>query len=243
MEQQMITILLTAAPELSGYLITMIGGFVAVVAFFVIASAMDKSKKVGLDRAEQLKAEALAFIANINATGRFPTIVTTVIMKAGEDGLLCEPSSLYESRRTRRIYGGASFRVAKGIYLHGGQSSSVQDFAEIDSGTITLTNKRLVFHGSMENRIIDLDKIVSVEVAGRDAFQVSTTKRMKDQTFTVRNPILWTVLVEHMIKNPSCVVPSTSTPPALPSNDGAPTLEQLQSWWKNLNGTDHCVLP
>jgi hypothetical protein len=38
-------------------------------------------------------------------------------------------------------------------------------------------------------------------------------------------------------------VESASTPPELPSDNDFVRREQLQSWWKKLHGTDHCVLP
>jgi hypothetical protein len=81
------------------------------------------------------------------------------------------------------------FSRARGFYVHGGQSQSVQDFERIDSGSLTLTNKRLVFDGSMESRVVDLNKIVSAEVAASDSIQITTNGRMKDSTFTVHNPI------------------------------------------------------
>jgi hypothetical protein len=38
-------------------------------------------------------------------------------------------------------------------------------------------------------------------------------------------------------------VESASTTPKLPSDNDSVSREQLQSWWKKLHGTDHCVLP
>ena len=60
----------------------------------------------------------------------------------------------------------------KGIYIGGGASSSVQGLKQIDSGTVTLTTKRLVFTGSMESRVVSIKDIVSVQWL-RDAIEVS----------------------------------------------------------------------
>jgi hypothetical protein len=38
-------------------------------------------------------------------------------------------------------------------------------------------------------------------------------------------------------------IASASTPPPPPINNNSVSREQLQSWWKKLHGTDHCVLP
>jgi hypothetical protein len=118
----------------------------------------------------------------------------------------------------------------------------VQDFERIDSGSLTLTNKRLVFDGSMESRVVDLNKIVSAEVAASDSIQITTNGRMKDSTFTVHNPILWSVLIQSMVKDPNCVYAMNKPDATPPSSNGAPTREQMQSWWIAKNGTDHCVL-
>jgi predicted RNA-binding Zn-ribbon protein involved in translation (DUF1610 family) len=85
----------------------------------------------------------------------------------------------------------------KGIYIGGGASSSVQGLKQIDSGTVTLTTKRLVFTGSMESRVVSIKDIVSVQWL-RDAIEVSTTKRAKRQIYSVHNPLIWTMLVGYV---------------------------------------------
>ena len=74
----------------------------------------------------------------------------------------------YELRsvRQRVSYSGysTSFKVAKGFYLRSGsyrpQSYSVDTMKLIDTGTIYLTNKRIIFTGNKKNSNIRIDKIL-----------------------------------------------------------------------------------
>ncbi len=74
----------------------------------------------------------------------------------------------YEMRsvRQRVSYSGysTSFKVAKGFYLRSGsynpQSYSVDTMKLIDTGTLYLTNKRIIFTGTKKNSNIRIDKIL-----------------------------------------------------------------------------------
>jgi len=85
----------------------------------------------------------------------------------------------------------------KGVYIGAGQSSSVQGLKKIDSGTLTLTNKGLVFTGSMESRVVPMKDIVSVELLP-DGIEVSTGQKAKRQIYSVHNPVIWTMLVRYV---------------------------------------------
>lgn len=74
----------------------------------------------------------------------------------------------YELRRVRQQgnYGGyrTHFKVAKGFYLNSGshrpQSYSRDMMTLIDTGTLYLTSKRIIFTGTKKNSIIRLEKIL-----------------------------------------------------------------------------------
>ena len=74
----------------------------------------------------------------------------------------------HEYRRvTRRIrYGGPTvrLRIAKGVYWRMGdlgvQTGSDDVLTRVDSGSLFLTNKRLIFMGSRKNTTIRLSKIL-----------------------------------------------------------------------------------
>jgi hypothetical protein len=129
--------------------------------------------------------------------GKFTPPDTPLVLGTDETALLNEPSKLIEGRATR-VYAGGGTRV-RGIYLGGGQSTSVQSLKELDSGTLTLTTKRLIFTGSMESRVINGKDIVSVEPLA-DAIEVSTARKAKRQVYLVRNPLIWAALLTTVIK-------------------------------------------
>ncbi|MEY2482685.1 MAG: hypothetical protein QOK24_1213 [Verrucomicrobiota bacterium] len=167
-------------------------GVVVIVGLIAAAiNATKKSKPISPGELAQLQAEANTFFKSIES-GKFTPPQTPVMLAAGESALLNEPSRLFEARATR-LYAGAGTRV-EGIYVGGGQSSSVQSLKELDSGTLTLTTQRLVFTGSMESRVVKFKDIVSVQGMA-DAIQLSIANRAKRQVYVVHNPILWGALL------------------------------------------------
>lgn len=68
-------------------------------------------------------------------------------------------------QRTNYIGYSTSFRIAKGFYLRSGsrssQSYSIDTMKMIDTGTLYLTNKRIIFTGTKKNSNIRIDKILN----------------------------------------------------------------------------------
>ena len=96
-----------------------------------------------------------------------------------------------EERAVRHTYGGA-VRVTKGVYVGGKRGESHGEMREIDVGGLLLTNKRLVFKGTMRNYAHKLDKVISVEEY-KDAISIGVSNRKKAQFFLVDEPHKWTV--------------------------------------------------
>ncbi|MGD0355202.1 MAG: hypothetical protein ABSB31_07160 [Dehalococcoidia bacterium] len=125
-----------------------------------------------------------------NVTLRIEGGNSSIILKENEDIRLILPSiSLWEPRSVRNssgVYGGPSFRIAKGVYWRVGafqaQSQSHDELKELDRGTITLTNRRLVFSGQIRNSEINLIKIISIEPYS-DGIAVRTSGKSKPQYF------------------------------------------------------------
>lgn len=82
-----------------------------------------------------------------------------------------EGVGLHETRKvTKRInYGGPTMRIkiAKGLYYRAGsmgvQSVSEEVMAHIDSGSLFLTNKRIIFMGAKKNVTIRFNKVLDFE--------------------------------------------------------------------------------
>jgi hypothetical protein len=100
-----------------------------------------------------------------------PTIQPGIIIQKSEQCYFqISNVNWYELRsiRQRVSYSGysTSFRVAKGFYLRSGsyspRSYSVDQMTLIDSGTVYLTNKRIIFTGSKKNLNIRLEKILNI---------------------------------------------------------------------------------
>ena len=64
---------------------------------------------------------------------------------------LLDESSVFFESRAYRVGGGAETRFGR-VYVGGGVSKSQQRLKQIDTGRLTLTTKRLIFDGSIENR-------------------------------------------------------------------------------------------
>jgi hypothetical protein len=151
-------------------------------------------KRAAARSTAQLESEARSFVAYLKARSSLPTLRVSIMLEKGESGILEEPSELHEAK-TRRVYSGVGTDI-NGLFVGGGASESYKEIDEVDAGNLVLTNKRLVFTGRMETRILDFGDILAVRHAP-DAFEVSSKRRDKSQFYKVRNPILWaeTILV------------------------------------------------
>lgn len=177
--------------------ILVIGVVVLVGIAFAAINATKKPKPISQEQLAQLRTEATEFFDKIQS-GKFTPPDTSLVLGADETALLHETSKLIEARATR-VYAGGGTRV-QGIYIGGGESSSVQALKQLDSGMLTLTNKRLVFTGSMESRVANIKDIVSVESFG-DSIEISTARKAKRQLYVVHNPILWGALLRTISKS------------------------------------------
>jgi hypothetical protein len=106
---------------------------------------------------------ALRQLAELGQTG----IQSSIILKKDENLIFRFPNiRLLEPRSVRRGgYSGGSVRIAKGvsIRLGGWGGESHEELRTIDSGSLTITDKRLVFAGGKRTTNIKLDKIIQIE--------------------------------------------------------------------------------
>lgn len=183
---------------------------IAVSVRLVFESWQRQQRARGDARLAQLKQESIRFLERMRQSGKVACPPTNVILQAGEIALLDEASILYESR-AYRVGGGAGTRIG-GMYIGGGVSESQQRLKEITQGRVTLTNERLIFDGSLENRTLRLPDIVSVE-PWSDAIEVNTQRRAKSLVIQVANPILWTTMVEQIASGKITASPAESSAP------------------------------
>ncbi len=120
-----------------------------------------------------------------------------ILLKPGETAFYSAPSILYETRAVRHYQSGSvGFRVAKGIYVGGskGRSISSQEWSQIDAGTLTITNKRLIFDGGGADRTVALNKVLSAE-SRMDGVEVSAESRQKSMVFAAENPLILATVI------------------------------------------------
>jgi len=115
----------------------------------------------------------------------------SIVPKKGERLVATIPGvTLSEPRSVRETHGGGagpSFRVAKGVYIRAGGFASRSEFHEeirsIDSGTLTLTDRRLVFAGQKRTKNINLGKIVSIKPF-KDGIAINREGKQKTEYYS-----------------------------------------------------------
>lgn len=99
-----------------------------------------------------------------------PVVQTSLKLQKSEICHLQIPTvKWYELRKVRQKRGSSystSIKVSKGFYLRSGSSSSssysVDTMTHIDTGTLYLTNKRIIFDGTKKTSNIQLGKIINL---------------------------------------------------------------------------------
>jgi hypothetical protein len=97
-----------------------------------------------------------------------------IALKRGEDLRCVFPgTTLLEPRAVRNWrsnYGGPSFRIARGVSFRlgasAGTSESHDELRPLDTGTLALTNQRLIFVGSKRTTSVSLEKIIDLDTEG-----------------------------------------------------------------------------
>lgn len=118
---------------------------------------------------------------------------SSIPLKTNEFFVWAEQSQLHEPRAVRN-YGGTSVRVAKGVSVRVGQAESHQEMRHIDSGTLSLTSKRIIFSGGQRSSNIDLKKILNI-TRYKDGVKINIENRQKPQFFTTKDSEFWQALI------------------------------------------------
>lgn len=154
------------------------------------------------------------------AHNAFPTVATRILLKDGEVAFYDAPSALYEKRAVRYwVSGSIGFRVARGVYVGGtrGRSVSEQEWGKIDTGTLTITNRRIIFNGGGIDRTVVLGNVMAVE-PWFDGVEISIEKRQKGMCFGAKNPVLVGALIQYLARggSPGVLSPTETRNPELP---------------------------
>lgn len=97
----------------------------------------------------------------------------------------------FEQRASRRISGrsgGASVRVAKGVYLRGGASEGVpveyEEILDRGTGIMAVTTKHVYFSGERSFRV-NFNKIVAIELADGETVSITRDRASQQPEFFV----------------------------------------------------------
>ena len=120
-----------------------------------------------------------------------PTNDCPVILKRGEEPIVVLPNLILREPQSVRTsygsYGGPTVRLMKGVSFRLGgashRSSSHDEIKIIDKGTLTITNKRLIFTGSMKTLNYNLSKILSI-TDFKDGIAIQRDNKQKTEYFT-----------------------------------------------------------
>jgi hypothetical protein len=148
-------------------------------------------------RWRRICADSDAYLTLLKSSVGLPVVPSTALLQYNERAYYCAPSSLYETRAVRHHESGfASIRVAPGLWIGGsqGRSVSTQEWTKIDSGTLIITNERVIFDGSHELRTIPVKRIVSVDTL-RDSVELAVESRQKNMVFEAANPLILASIV------------------------------------------------
>ncbi|OFZ67736.1 MAG: hypothetical protein A2V79_02640 [Betaproteobacteria bacterium RBG_16_56_24] len=147
---------------------------------------------------ESIYGEAEAFLERVKQNRGIAPCSSPILLKENERCFFEDASELSETRSVRQFKSGsAGVRVAKGVYIGAtkGKSVGTQEWAKLDAGRLTVTNKRIVFTGTKESRSLDLRKLVSVEPGGFHAICVSVENRQKAMVFQCRNSLVLVTII------------------------------------------------
>ena len=130
-----------------------------------------------------------------------------IVLKKGELVHAYGQVEYWEERLVSRhhgIYGGPSIRVARGVYIRTGTYSGVgrsyPELRHIDTGTLIITNKRVLFTGNFRSFTIPLRKITALKVRNKMDLIISTEGREKAYHIMCNAPFT-KILISGAIKN------------------------------------------
>jgi len=115
-----------------------------------------------------------------------------LMLDKGEHIIYHDFTICMEPRAVREyVSGRAGIRLAKGIWIGGtrGHAESHQELRRIDYGTLTITNKRVIFTGKFKGQNLTFNKISFINTYS-DAIQVGIIGRQHTMYFSASNGLL-----------------------------------------------------
>ena len=169
---------------------------------FVLDQAADSRKRAAMAHRYD---DFDRFVSDILAKGRLNPIHTPVLLDGSEKAYYSQPSNLSEVQDTTKYRSGfAGLRLAMGIYVGGsrGESIRVQEWQQIDEGTLVCTGGRIIFDGRITNRSVFLEKILSVKQISDTEIEISEDGRQHNMILSSPNPPILCAII-HALRDPA----------------------------------------
>lgn len=157
----------------------------------------EAEEKAKLEQQLIIKQKQKAILVDAIEKGTVPIKMENspdILLKKGESiNLVLNNINFLEPRSVRYTKGGGggvSVRVAKGVSVRSGsgqsRSESIDEIKLIDTGTLIITNKRIVFSGNIKTINIDLDKLINLTPYS-DGIATRRSNKQKTEYFTNTN--------------------------------------------------------
>ena len=126
-----------------------------------------------------------------------------LLLKKGEFAIFTDTGVRYCQEKTKTTYYGGSVRVrvCKGVSVGGGRGVPVREeyIATLDTGRLTLTNKRLIFSGERKSTTIQLSKLAAID-RYRDAIDLTKENAVKKTMFVNIDGNLYADVIEQLVE-------------------------------------------
>lgn len=183
----------------------------AIIAYIFIRLDQEKRKSGVSGESPELQQYKIQqvrdYFSEIQRTKQLPIKHTNLLLKEGEFAYFIENNvKFHESRSVRTtIHAGGGKGLGLGIFIGGGMSSSssMPVLQHLDTGSLVITNRRLIFDGAQSTKNYKLADILTVEHY-TDAIEVGLDNLKKSQVFSgMYNPFFWRALIVYVSQIPS----------------------------------------
>jgi hypothetical protein len=167
-----------------------------VVALLVIGSiAAFRARQAAARRARIRRnvQRVVAYFDEVNHSRHFPECHVPINVMSNEFGLLFSEALLWEMR-SRRYATGGRIRIAKGVRIGGYRQYHYRREPEaIARGTLSLTNRRVVFTGS-KSAVVEYRHLVAIDNDSA-SITIQTSQRLTPIMFSFDDAILGATLI------------------------------------------------
>lgn len=176
---------------------------VAVIAVVVKSVAESNAQKANIKQTNLNHRRFLDWQTQVISNGgNLSEIPVEIPLKSGEHcffacgSQLCEPRAVRKSRHT-----GSAVRIARGVSIGRGYTTSEahEEWRTIATGTLYITNQRIIFDGDMQSRNIKFADLVSSQNGGT-CISVASATRQKTMVFNNINGYIASTII-NSIKN------------------------------------------